>query len=394
MGRSGDQEDPQRDTGDAGPAQRRHLLVEHEVIEQQDRDVRERRKRVRERQRRARQDDQPHERGDAEEEEPSPHERLPDEDTQRAAAERERRRSELVVHVVHPRLQRELRHRGERDGQEDHRDEHGGRSFPDVRLRCFRERVRARGAHRTSTSTSTRASTRSCTRGTSTTSNTYRCVCTWYRCPVGRADNPTVIQYFPASYGNDSMRKRTRRFPSTRPRSIPFVDARASRTGWFVAPSRMAKSTSRSSTGSFVRTSTWIVSGSCRRTSPSPEPFDLMICTSAISASRVPCSGTNPGSVTPSNTYRISRTTSSGAPIECTRPWWSIAARSQMSRTVSRACVTRTMVRPSRWNCLTRSMHLAWKASSPTVRTSSTSRTSGSTCTATAKPRRTSMPDE
>src|SRR5918996_5332735 len=302
MGRPGDQEDPQGNAGDARPAERRHLLVEHEVIEQQDRDVRERGERIRERQRRARQDDQPHERGYAEEEEPAPHERLPDEDAQRAAAERERRRSELVVHVVHPRLQRELRHRGERDGQEDHRDEHGRRSFPDVRLRCFRERVRARGAHRTSTSTSTRASTRSCTRGTSTTSNTYRCVCTWYRWPVGRADNPTVIQYFPVSYGNASMRKRTRRFPSTRPRSIPFVDARASRTGWFVAPSRMAKSTSRSSTGSFVRTSTWIVRGSCRRTSPSPEPFARMTCTSAISASRVPCSGTNPGSVTPSNT--------------------------------------------------------------------------------------------
>ena len=65
-----------------------------------------------------------------------------------------------------------------------------------------------------------------------------------------------------------------------------------------------------------------------------------------------------------------------------------------MLRTVSAECVTSRMVRPSRWNCLTRSMHLRWKRSSPTASTSSITRTSGSMFTATAKPSRTYMPDE
>ena len=51
-------------------------------------------------------------------------------------------------------------------------------------------------------------------------------------------------------------------------------------------------------------------------------------------------------------------------------------------------------MRPSRWNFLMRSMHLRWNASSPTESTSSTSRISGSTFTATAKPSRAAMPDE
>ena len=51
-------------------------------------------------------------------------------------------------------------------------------------------------------------------------------------------------------------------------------------------------------------------------------------------------------------------------------------------------------MRPSAWKLRTRSRHLAWNASSPTASTSSISRMSGSTCTATANPSRTSIPDE
>ena len=75
-------------------------------------------------------------------------------------------------------------------------------------------------------------------------------------------------------------------------------------------------------------------------------------------------------------------------------PWLSTTPRSQIARMVSAAWVTSRMVRPSRWNCLTRSMHLRWKRSSPTARTSSITSTSGSTFTATAKPSRTYMPEE
>ena len=42
-----------------------------------------------------------------------------------------------------------------------------------------------------------------------------------------------------------------------------------------------------------------------------------------------------------------------------------------MERTWSGEWVTRRMVRPSRWNSFTRSMHLRWKRSSPTASTSS-----------------------
>ena len=81
-------------------------------------------------------------------------------------------------------------------------------------------------------------------------------------------------------------------------------------------------------------------------------------------------------------------------PSAITRPRSSTTARSQRSATWSRAWVTRTMVRPSRWKDLMRSRHLRWNGSSPTASTSSTSRMSGSTCTATAKASRTYMPDE
>ena len=55
---------------------------------------------------------------------------------------------------------------------------------------------------------------------------------------------------------------------------------------------------------------------------------------------------------------------------------------------------TKTMVRPSRWKRRMRCMHFAWKGSSPTASTSSTSRMSGSTCTAMANASRTYMPEE
>ena len=98
-----------------------------------------------------------------------------------------------------------------------------------------------------------------------------------------------------------------------------------------------------------------------------------------------------PSAIRPSRKMRVA---SPGSPSATSRPWLSTTPRSQMLRTVSAECVTRRMVRPSFWNWLTRSMHLRWKRSSPTASTSSTTRTSGSTFTATAKPSRTYMPDE
>ena len=88
------------------------------------------------------------------------------------------------------------------------------------------------------------------------------------------------------------------------------------------------------------------------------------------------------------------RVASPGSPSATRWPWLSTTPRSQMLRTVSAEWVTSRMVRPSFWNCLTRSMHLRWKRSSPTASTSSITRTSGSMFTATAKPSRTYMPDE
>src|SRR5215207_6852049 len=383
-----DEDDAYADERDPRPTQRRHRLVQHELVEEQDQHVRERGERVGERERGPRQHHQPDQGGQGEEEQSAPDERLADDLPQRGPVQREGPRCELVVHEVHAVLERQLRDRGQRDGEQDQHDQHRTGSF-----RLGIDRVGRGFGHRSSTSTATETSTRSCTRGASTTSNRYRWVCTWYRCPVARFDSPTVTQYFPGSYGKASIRKRTRFF-SNRPRSRPAREVRASSTAWLVAPSRTAKSTSSSSSGSCWQTSITIMRGSPRRIAPSLDPLGRTIWTSAISASRVPSSGTKFGSVTPRRTYRISRTTSPGLPIACNSPWWSIAARSQISITVSSACVTSTIVRPSRWNARTRSRHLAWKASSPTARTSSISRTSGSTCTATANPSRTSMPDE
>ncbi len=91
---------------------------------------------------------------------------------------------------------------------------------------------------------------------------------------------------------------------------------------------------------------------------------------------------------------RKARMASPGSPSAILWPWSNTTARSQIWRTRSVAWETTRIVRPSRWSRLIRSMHLRWKASSPTDSTSSTSRMSGSTLIATAKPRRANMPDE
>ena len=109
--------------------------------------------------------------------------------------------------------------------------------------------------------------------------------------------------------------------------------------------------------------------------------------TSVGSATAMPA----PSAIRPSRKMRVA---SPGSPWATKWPWLSTAPQSQMLRTVSGAWVTSRMVRPSFWNSLIRPMHLRWKRSSPTARTSSTTRTSGSMFTATAKPSRTYMPDE
>ncbi len=57
-------------------------------------------------------------------------------------------------------------------------------------------------------------------------------------------------------------------------------------------------------------------------------------------------------------------------------------------------CDTRTRVPPWRRKPSSHSVHLCWKASSPTASTSSTSSTSGSTLIAIENPSRICMPDE
>ena len=83
-----------------------------------------------------------------------------------------------------------------------------------------------------------------------------------------------------------------------------------------------------------------------------------------------------------------------GSPSKTTRPWSSTMPRSQIWSTRSSEWVTNRIVRPSRWNSAILSRHFFANASSPTASTSSTSRMSGSTCTATAKPSRTYIPEE
>ena len=59
-----------------------------------------------------------------------------------------------------------------------------------------------------------------------------------------------------------------------------------------------------------------------------------------------------------------------------------------------RSCETSTMVLPRALNSWILPTHRCWKASSPTARTSSIRRTSGSTVTAIANPSRMYIPDE
>ena len=83
-----------------------------------------------------------------------------------------------------------------------------------------------------------------------------------------------------------------------------------------------------------------------------------------------------------------------GWPICISRPWLNHATRSQRFCTAARPWLTSTIVLPLLFSSANFSLHLRWKASSPTASTSSTSRTSGSTLMATEKPSRTYMPDE
>ena len=106
--------------------------------------------------------------------------------------------------------------------------------------------------------------------------------------------DPVLAGRVAGTRGCGTVRASSRRTDRSRCRA---GDVRSWITEWFVAPSRIAKSTSRSSTGSFVRTSTWIVSGSSRSTDRPPSPEARISSTAAISASRVPSSATKLGSV-------------------------------------------------------------------------------------------------
>ena len=57
-------------------------------------------------------------------------------------------------------------------------------------------------------------------------------------------------------------------------------------------------------------------------------------------------------------------------------------------------CETRMIVRRCSFSSAILFRHFAWNAASPTARTSSTRRISGSMCAATANPSRTTMPEE
>ena len=86
--------------------------------------------------------------------------------------------------------------------------------------------------------------------------------------------------------------------------------------------------------------------------------------------------------------------TSAAPPTSTSVPWSSQAAWSQKVRICSRPWDTTTTVRPWSLSWANLSMHLFWNSMSPTARTSSTRRMSGSTWMDTEKPRRTYMPDE
>ena len=86
--------------------------------------------------------------------------------------------------------------------------------------------------------------------------------------------------------------------------------------------------------------------------------------------------------------------TSGAAPTSLSRPWSSQATSSQKVRIWARPWETTTTVRPSSRNSANLSMQRSWNSMSPTARTSSTRRISGSTWMDTEKPRRTYMPEE
>ena len=71
--------------------------------------------------------------------------------------------------------------------------------------------------------------------------------------------------------------------------------------------------------------------------------------------------------------------TSGAGPTSLSLPWSSQATSSQKVRICSRPWETTTTVRPSSRNSANLSMHRSWNSMSPTARTSSTRRISGST---------------
>ena len=88
------------------------------------------------------------------------------------------------------------------------------------------------------------------------------------------------------------------------------------------------------------------------------------------------------------------RATSPGAPMATSSPRSSSIARSQKCSTDDMSWVTKMIVLPAALSVSNCSKHFCWKAASPTASTSSISRMSASTWIATAKPRRTAMPEE
>ncbi len=77
-----------------------------------------------------------------------------------------------------------------------------------------------------------------------------------------------------------------------------------------------------------------------------------------------------------------------------TRPWWIQSARLQSVCMWNMLCEQRSSVPPSRRNRSSHATHFFWNDSSPTASTSSVMRSSGAITVATAKPRRTTMPEE
>ena len=87
-------------------------------------------------------------------------------------------------------------------------------------------------------------------------------------------------------------------------------------------------------------------------------------------------------------------TTCPGSPTRTILPASRRRTESLTSVMVSRSCETMSIVFPARLNCAIFSRHFFLNVSSPTAITSSMRRMSGFTSTATAKPRRTYIPEE